>query len=126
MPVDMELDKDSWKLRIVNGDLVLIGKKTGVSDTRIDELVQHLKIKLSFFRSEWFLDEDAGIPYYTDILVKNPNISNIDNIFKVAISEAEGVNQILDFSSEYDTLARSYTMSFRVNTIYGDTGVINV
>jgi len=113
--IDLALDKDTHDVYIASNDLQLVNT--------VDQIEQNLKIRLSFFRSEWFLDIKKGIPYYTEVLIKNPNIPNIENILKAVIADTIGVEEILYFSSDYNTSARSYTVEFKVRTLYGEAGL---
>lgn len=85
-----------------------------------DQLEQNLRIRLQFFLNEWFLDSSAGLPFYTDILVKNPNIPNIENIIKAHIIDTVGVTEILEFNSDFDNSLRTYSIDFKVRTIFGE------
>jgi hypothetical protein len=113
--IDLALDKDTHDLYIASDDLQLV--------ENIDQVEQSLKIRLMFFRNEWFLDTKTGVPYYTDILVKNPNIPNIENILKAIIIDTPEVQELLEFNSEFDNGARTYAVTFKVRTTYGDTEV---
>jgi hypothetical protein len=43
-----------------------------IRTTLADEFAQRLRVRLSFFKGEWFLNLDEGMPYYQLILVKGP------------------------------------------------------
>jgi len=108
--IDLALDLVKKDLLIDGLDLKLVDKS--------DYIRQSLQIRLSFFRGEWFLDTEAGTPFYQDVFVKDPNLPNIENIFKARIIETEGVNELLSFSLELAS-DRSAKIEFQVNTIYG-------
>ncbi len=118
MSKDLLLDTSTHDLKVTGFDLSLV--------TGIDYIVQKLKIRLLFFLREWFLDTTEGVPYYDDILVKNPNVvPNIDTILKAHILETPGVNELTSYESDYDNALRKLTVTFQCRTDEGDTGIIS-
>jgi hypothetical protein len=113
--IDLQLDTDCEDLEIVNLDLALVDGTVRVK--------QALCIALRTFRGEWFLNSEAGVPYYQNILVKNPVISEINSLLKVAILQVANVEKLLEFSSTWDTAARELSVSFRVDTTFGPVTV---
>jgi len=113
---DFLLDTATYDVDIDNYDFQLV--------SGIDEVVQQVKIRLLFFKGEWFLNTAQGLPFYDDILVKNPNIPNIDNIIKAEIVNTPNVNELLSYESEYNNTNRSLSISFEIDTIYGASGTI--
>ena len=95
--IDDDILVENDQLDIVDGD---------------DAIVQHLKIRLRFFLSEWFLDQRLGIPYLEQILVKNPNLVAVRNIFREAILETPGIATITRFDLQVDAAARKLTVEF--------------
>jgi hypothetical protein len=113
--IDFMNDPTTWDLKVTNGDLVLV--------SNADAIQQHLIQRLKLFRGEWFLDLDAGVPYFQDILVKNPNPALVDGVLKDAILGSPGVLELTSFSMIYDTTARTLTVTFTVETINGPVDV---
>lgn len=113
--IDWKLDPLTHDIVIENGDAVLIEDVEGDPA----QIEQHLKIKLWLFKGEWFLDTSVGVPYFEDILVKNPNIPNIESILKQKILSTPGVNEILEFSIAFDRQARNLTVDFKADTDFG-------
>lgn len=110
--IDLKLDTTTHDLVIEKGDLSLV--KAG------NEVAQNLKERLLFILGEWFLDTTVGIPYFESIWIKNPNPDLVDDIFKSAIQETDDVIELLEFSSSFDTQQRKYSVSFKVNTTFGE------
>lgn len=104
---DLKLSSPEHDLVFENGDFVL-------TKVESESLAQRLKIKLLTFQGEWFLDGELGIPYYQSILRKGVSKATVDSIFLRAISEEPEVSQILEFSSSFDNLNRSYSLTFSV------------
>lgn len=103
--LDLALGKNSHDIVIEDFDLQL------VTDDLF--LIQKLKIKLSFFYSEWFLDLTQGIKYYDEVLIKNPNLTTIDNIFKLTIMEDGYFSSLLEYQSDFDLQNRQFSISFK-------------
>jgi hypothetical protein len=109
--IDLKLDVATSDLAIIDSDLQLISES--------EWLEQKLKIKLQFFYQEWFLDTTVGVDYFNTILGKNRDPNLIDNAIKLTITEELEVTEIVEYNSNYNALDRNYTISFVVNSIYG-------
>lgn len=79
-----------------------------------------LQHRLQMFRGEWYLDQTIGVPYFQDILKKQTDLNQINAIFLSAISETEGVEEILEFTTELDSATRVYSVSFTVRAESGE------
>ena len=64
-----------------------------------------------FFKGEWFMDTRQGVPYFQYVLVSNPNLSLIGNLFQQVCMSAPGVASVtsigLDFTPRFRTLVAS-------------------
>lgn len=114
---DILLDTGTHDLQITGYDLSLV--------EGLDYIVQKLKIRLLFFAQEWFLDTREGVPYYDSVLVKNPNVPNIDTILKTVVLETLGVIELTSYQSTYDNALRKLTVVFQCRTDFGETGVLS-
>ena len=95
------------------------------------EIVQHVRSRLLFYLGEWFLDIDAGVPYFQEIFTKPANLANIESIFKSKILRTPGVKRLTDFSMIYEGgSSRTLSVSFSAETTFGfidkDKVTINV
>lgn len=102
-----------------DGDLVIKGNEMAVVDGS-DAYLQNLRSRLRFIKGEHFLDVEAGVDYYGSILVKGPNVPDIDNLLKVEIIETESTKEILSFDSLFDNKLRKLQVKFRVNSEFGE------
>lgn len=109
--MDFLMDENG-DLAIVDGDLALV--------TGVDATVQFLVQSLRLFLSEWFLDETAGFPYYDEVFVKNPNPAALDSLFKTYIIDLPGVEQLLDFSLNFDVSTRQLTITGVIQAFDGE------
>ncbi len=101
----------SGDMEIVQG---LISLTTGVDATK-----QRLKQRLGLFLAEWFLDKTRGIPYISQVFVKNPNPVVIDSIFKREIITDPAVVELQEFDLDLQEDIRLLTVSFRAKTTEG-------
>lgn len=95
------------------GDIDVVDNELIIVDGD-DAILQHLSIRLKFFLGEWFLDERIGVPYYQDILKKNPNLVAVRTIFRDAILKTPGVESIDRFDLTIDANIRKMYVSFTI------------
>lgn len=118
--MDLKLTAVTDAANPTEGDLHLDGEAAVLVDGR-EAIAQHLRIRLRFFLGEWFLDERQGIPFYRDILVKNPSRRLVESILKRVIVDTPGVDSLDKFELSIDAATRSATVSFTVVTTDGET-----
>ena len=80
-----------------------------------DAVVQHQLIRLRLFRGEWFLDQRVGIPYYEQILLKNPSLVAINGIFRNAIQTTPGTDTLNRIDIEFTLADRRLDVSYSCN-----------
>lgn len=73
---------------------------------------QRLMIKIQLFLGEWFLNTRLGVPYYRDVLVKNPNFSLIRTIFRSRILDDVDVVAVPRMEMSHDAGARHLSLDF--------------
>lgn len=96
-PVTHDLDLSTNDLQIVGGD---------------DAIVQQLAIRLQFFLGEWFLDQNVGIPYWTEVFVKDPRLTAIRSFYREAILTTPGIAALTELALEFDRAARRLRVLF--------------
>jgi len=99
-------------LLVQNGDLV-------ITPTQLDAIQQHIVQRIRIFLGEWFLDNTIGLPYFQQILVKNPNQSVIDSLFASQILSTPGVTLLNSYSFRVDFVNRTLNISFSALTTSG-------
>lgn len=114
-PVDLELVQSTNDLKFADRDLSTVAGSLLVT--------QRLQVALQLFKGEWFLDADAGIPWYQEILEKGVPVTVVDSILRKQILATEGVNRILTYSSSIDAETRIISVAFTVDTVYGPIDV---
>lgn len=106
-------------LALANGDLKIADFDFALVDAE-EQLLQSMAIRLRFFRGEWYLDTDAGLPYLTDIMVKGPETrSHVEALFKRAILNTPGVTGLKSFGMSFDAAQRTLKIEFSAESVYG-------
>lgn len=91
-------------LDLSTGDLQIV--------TGADAVAQHLKIRLRFVQGEWEGDTRVGIPYRTQIWVKNPNLAAIQTVWRRAITTTPGVDSLERIDQVFDAPTRELRVTF--------------
>lgn len=110
---DLKLGADG-DLVVTAGDLVCV--------SGAEAIVQAVRSRLQFFKGEWFLDLDAGLPYYQSILVKNPNVNVLQGTFRDEIAETPGIDSVDSLTLLFDRAARTLSVTYTASTDVGQIG----
>jgi len=86
----------------------------------IEWVRQKLAIRLQFFYGEWYLDTTQGVKYFDEIFIKNPTLARIQSILKAVITDTPEVNELLSMQCDLDNTNRQLTVTFTVNTTFGN------
>ena len=105
-------------MNIGTNDLILEDRDLMVID-KAERVAQQIVIQLRFWYGEWFLDTKDGIPYLERILVKNPNLNHIRQIFREAIEKVPDVQKVEYVDLSYDEVKRALMVSYQVTTAFG-------
>ena len=101
------------------GDLELDGNDLVLTVGTVENVGQNILQRLRTYLGEWFLDNAIGLPYYQQILVKNPDQGNIDAIFLNAILGTRGVQQVNRYEFRVDFNTRQLFVTFSAQTVQG-------
>lgn len=77
----------------------------------IDAVMQSVRIRLQFFMGEWFLDTTQGVPYFQQVLVKNPDLNALASIFRNVVLGTPGIKSLTQFSLDHDRQARTLSVT---------------
>lgn len=109
---DIKLDGND-DLDLSTGDLQLL--------TGVDEVRQRVELKLRFFKGEWFLDRSFGVPWFQDILVRNPQLDVVRALLIRAIESEPNVDKVtqlvLDLNTERHLTIESVEILANENVI---------
>lgn len=91
--------------------------------TGIAAVAQSCRIALQMFAGEWFLDLDAGIPYWDSILAQKPDVAikAARIAFRSELLASDGVIDVTKLVVTYDGSARTMTIVWQVLTELGET-----
>lgn len=111
MPTRLDLLLDDNGTVIRNGDWAFAVDRVGIQQ-RISQVLKSIA-------GEWFLDLDYGLPYFEQVLVKNPNIPQVTDLFRRAILSIQGVSSVERLSVSFDTAARQLRVDWVASTDLG-------
>lgn len=114
---DFKLTED-FDLDFGEGDSDLLDLQIETDEKNI--IKQQLVTALRSFTNDWFANLDDGLPYFQDILVKNPDRITVIGLYRSAILSVDGVVGVEDFDYDFDASARELTVSFTVLTGTGN------
>ena len=82
---------------------------------------QKTKELLQFFKGEWFLNEEEGVPYFQQVLVKNVESRVVLSIFRRALLLVPGATSVPELYLEHDKVNRTASITFRLEFEDGTT-----
>ncbi len=85
----------------------------------LDAIRQHLQCRYRTFLGEWFLDTSIGVPYYQEILTKQPTFQLVQSVLKAVALETPGVTDLTEFTFDYDPVKRWFTLALACLTTEG-------
>jgi hypothetical protein len=106
-------------LKIGDDGDIEVSEGTPVQLSGAASIRQAVALRLRTFLSEWFVDEELGIPYKEQILVKNPNMQAIREIFRREILAVDGINSVKSLSLRF-TGDRTLRHDFVADSDYGE------
>jgi hypothetical protein len=109
--MDIALDALTRDLVFTDGELTTV--------TGLDAIAQHVKVRLLFFKGEWELNLDEGVPYWTDILVVGPDLRAVESLLRQVVLGTPGISSIVSFSLDHDRSARTLSLVFEAITTDG-------
>ncbi len=115
----LEIGKDNYNLQIIDFDFAFTSNLS-------EYVAQKLKIILKIFTGEWYLNNTIGIDYYGKVLVKNPNLGEIEDIYKIKILSVEGTDEITAFNLTFNTAIRQLIVIFTVTLTNGESLTVTV
>lgn len=83
-------------------------------------VAQRTEQRLKLFLAEWFLNVRKGVPWYRDILIKNPDLDLIQSTFAEVILTTYGVAQLTQYEQVLDNATRTLSVTFSCTLITGE------
>lgn len=102
------------QLRIdpVTNDLEINAKGQWDLGQYVDQLVQ---CRLRMISEEWFLDEEAGMRWFQDVLRRGVSSPVIREDFRAIILGTHGIDSLESLTLDFDRAARRLRVTFRAN-----------
>lgn len=94
-------------------------KSLAMNRDTVDTIRQRVETELTTFLGEYMLNEKKGLPYFSEMMKKNPNIPLIRSLIASKISTIEGVRRIVELTVAFSASLRKVSVSFR---LLADTG----
>lgn len=85
-----------------------------------DSVRQAILIRLRWFLNEWMYNRSFGLPYFEDVLIKNPQKSLIKQLFAEQILSVEEVLSLEHLDVSIDSKTRSCQIKFTAKTTQGN------
>ncbi len=115
---DLKLNS-SHDLDITNQSLSLVTDEPAEPEA----IAQEMRIAMQFHRGEWALNTLVGIPYLTQVFIKNPSLAALDVLFTRAARSIPGVLEVNEMAVSFDNSLRQLSVSYR-STVQ-DGGIID-
>lgn len=106
-------------------DIEFVNGAATVTTDMKSSVAQRLKIALSTFQGEWFLDAELGIDYFGSVFGKRRRKETVDLIIQTAILSDPDVLRLTSYSSTI-TNDRRFEVNFTVLTSDGTTAPVTV
>ena len=103
---------ENHDMYIVNGQIARRTSTEGV--------LQLIKTRLLTVQEEWFMDLNAGLPWYTEMLGKPVDLYKVRSYISSEIVQTNGVNELLSLELLYNNTDRKLDVEFTYSDIYGN------
>ena len=96
------------------GDLDITGGDINFVDD-VSAIIQLVSNRLQMWQGEWFADTRQGMPYPTQIFVRNPlaNLGILRQIYTNAIAGTPGILRVISCDVTFDSSKRALTVSWK-------------
>jgi len=100
-----------------NGDL-MINENGDITIT--DSVPQAVSIRLRWFFAEWRFAPQFGVPYFENILIKNPDLEQVRRAIRDEVTSVEGVIEVRNITVNLDKVTRIavINLEFLADEIY--------
>ena len=103
---------ESWDIAVVNGVI-----QRSFDTTQVRQLIE---TRLLLVRQEWFLDLNAGLPWYTEMTGRNVNPFTVRSYISNEIVNTPGVESLQSLEMDYDSAARKLNLVYVYTDVFGE------
>lgn len=86
-----------------------------------DTVAQRVETYLKTHQGEHYLDRSIGVPWFPEVMRKNPDTNRIRALLISVISGIRGVSKILEFNVGFDGASRTFSVNFKLLADDGTT-----
>lgn len=108
-----------------SGDSTFCSGLTAFLVNTPDAVAQAVRTRLLLLKGEWFLDEQEGTPYATQVLGTGTQATR-DVVIQNRIIGTQGVLSITSYSSSVNADTRHFSINATIETVYGSTTISQV
>jgi hypothetical protein len=101
------LDPTTWDVTFPAGLLRM-------TQDPVEAAVQGARIKLQFWRGEWFLDTTQGVPYVQDVFVKPANFAQLEALFRRILTSVPEIDAVPVLSLMLDRETRALRVDWEI------------
>ena len=73
---------------------------------------QKIRQRFKLFLGEWFLDQSKGVPWFTEVFVKNPNLDLIRALFRAELLKVPGIVGVASVESAFTPATRTLSLAY--------------
>jgi len=110
--MQFSLATETWDLFLDETGNVSL-RKSETLDELVDLICQRVKCRLQTFRGECYLDRNMGVPYFQEVMKKNPDLGKVRSLLAATIVGVEGVKSLEGLKIKFDASTREYKVIFR-------------
>jgi hypothetical protein len=94
------------------GDLSLVGG--------VPSIAQAVRQAMRTFLGEWFLDDEVGVPWFDQILVKAPSLPAARAVLREVVLAVPGVLAVTSMDLDLDKITRTLSVTFAATSDVGE------
>jgi hypothetical protein len=77
-----------------------------------DYVLQKIKSRLKFMLGEWFYDTTLGVPWFEQVLIKNPNLQLIQHLISNVIAAVPGITSVTTVEIAFEPSTRTLAIAY--------------
>lgn len=101
-------------IKLNSGGDIEIGSDGDIALT--ESVTQAAKIRLQWFLDEWRFNPEAGLPYFEDVFIKNPNLDKIKSLMRSELLAVDGVLAVPEITIDIAKEDRTALIRFKIST----------
>lgn len=98
-----------------NGDLLVTSQGNIALENSV---AQKIRIRLLWFEGEWRWNTELGLPYFTNLLIKNPDTDYFESVVRETIFDVDEVTDVKNVQITYDSKTRDAVIKYVALTDY--------